>query len=32
MGSVLMFFIWINLSFTLILAGAKFIKLMKEEK
>mgnify|MGYP001626354772 FL=1 len=32
MGSVLLFFIWINLSFTVILSGARFTKLMKEKE
>lgn len=32
MGSVLLFFIWINLSFTALLAGSKYIQLMKEKK
>lgn len=32
MGSVLIFFIWVNLSFSVLLAGAKYIQLMKEKE
>ena len=31
LGSLLLFFVWVNLSFTLLLSGARFIQLLKEE-
>ncbi len=32
MGSVLLFLIWLNLSFTVLLAGVKYVQLIEKEE